>query len=320
MPAADVYRDVVASGGQVDVGFIPLWLGLVTGPGDPTRRHRDRPGVGLRRADRPPRRGRDLHLPLLLDAVTGGDSAYDGKFYRDRSPSRVIDRVTVPTFLVGGEFDIFQRGTPLLFENLQRRGVPTKMIIGPWDHLEGSSGADIGKAGHGTLDELQLRWFDRYVRGVKDPTLDKDIPPVTYYEQGSGRWTQGAALDGRPARRVVPALRHGDRRRWPRSADAGAAADGTAYVPPVPVSGLCTRSTNQWTAGLPEAALADLPCFQDNAANDQTGIVYETAPAGEGRRGCAGRSTPGSTPPASAATGCCRSRSPTWRPTAPSAG
>ena len=26
-------------------------------------------------------------LPLLLDAVTGGDSAYDGKFYRDRSPS-----------------------------------------------------------------------------------------------------------------------------------------------------------------------------------------------------------------------------------------
>ena len=30
VPAADVYRDVVASGGQIDSGFMPLWLGLVT--------------------------------------------------------------------------------------------------------------------------------------------------------------------------------------------------------------------------------------------------------------------------------------------------
>ncbi|MGZ5370059.1 MAG: CocE/NonD family hydrolase [Aeromicrobium sp.] len=33
VPGADVYRDVVASGGQLDVGFIPLWLGLVTATG-----------------------------------------------------------------------------------------------------------------------------------------------------------------------------------------------------------------------------------------------------------------------------------------------
>jgi len=52
----------------------------------------------------------------------------------------------------------------------------------------------------------------------------------------------------------------------------------------VPVSGLCTRSTNQWTAGIPEAALAGLPCFQDNAANDRTGIVYETAPLARAKR------------------------------------
>jgi hypothetical protein len=30
VPGADVYRDVVAFGGQIDAGFIPLWLGLVT--------------------------------------------------------------------------------------------------------------------------------------------------------------------------------------------------------------------------------------------------------------------------------------------------
>jgi uncharacterized protein len=217
-------------------------------------------------------------VPLMLKALLGDEPAYDGPFYDDRSPDRVIDRVTVPTFLVGGEFDIFQRGTPLLFENLRRRGVPTKMIIGPWDHIQGSSGAEIGQAGYGTLSELQLRWFDRYVRGVPDPTLDRDIPPLTYYEQGSGTWTTGRQWMGRQRaasfRLSGPATAGGGH----GALTAGAAADGTAYVPPVPVSGLCTRSTNQWMAGLPKTALADLPCWSDNAANDQTGIVYETAP------------------------------------------
>ena len=30
---ADAYRDIAASGGQVDTSFIPTWLGLVTATG-----------------------------------------------------------------------------------------------------------------------------------------------------------------------------------------------------------------------------------------------------------------------------------------------
>jgi hypothetical protein len=282
VPAADVYRDVVASGGQVDVGFIPLWLGLVTGTGviPPAVTATDsESGLGAL-ADHLTAAA-TFTVPLLLDAVTGGDSAYDGTFYRDRSPARVIDKVDVPTFLVGGEFDIFQRGTPLLFENLQRRGVPVKMIIGPWDHLEGSSAADIDQAGYGTLGELQLRWFDHYVRGVADPTLDSDIAPITYYEQGSGDWTHAQQWMGD---------QHAEPFRLTGSAAVGdgigqltrgPVVAGQAVVPPVPVSGLCTRSTNQWTAGIPEAALADLPCWSDNAPNDKTGVVFQTDPLTE---------------------------------------
>lgn len=279
VPAADVYRDVVASGGQVDVGFIPLWMGLVTTTGivPPAVTATD-PASGFGALVDHLTAAGTFTLPLLLQALVGGDPAYDGKFYAERSPKRVINRVDVPTFLIGGEHDLFQRGTPLLFENLRRRGVPTKMIIGPWDHLEGSSGSGLAAAGHGTLSELQLRWFDRYVRGLRDARLDRDIPPLTYYEQGSGRWTK--ARDWMGAQRAVSfrlsgaATAGGGHGALTR----GRAAAGTAYVPPVPVSGLCTRSTNQWTAGLPEAALADLPCWSDNRANDATGIVYETAP------------------------------------------
>jgi len=279
VPAADVYRDVVASGGQIDVGFIPLWLGLVTGTSviPPAVAATD-PESGFGALVDHLTATATFTIPLMLDALTGGQAAYDGRFYRDRSPERVIDRVQVPTFLVGGEFDIFQRGTPLLFENLEQRGVPVKMIIGPWNHLEGSSAADIDQAGYGTLSELQLRWFDRYVRGVPDPTLDSDIAPITYYEQGSGRWTHAREWMGD---------QHAETFRLSGSATAGggaggltqgAAVAGDSVVPPVPVSGLCTRSTTQWMAGLPSTVLDGLPCWEDNALNDRTGVVYETEP------------------------------------------
>ncbi len=193
VPGADVYRDVVASGGQVDAGFIPLWLGLVTATGliPPAVATSDPQSAIGAMASRIGTAG-TFTGPTLVKAMAGGDTAYDGPFYAERSPINVISKVNVPTFLVGGEYDLFQRGTPLLYENLRKRGVPTKMIIGPWDHLKGSSGAEVGNAGYGPLNELQLRWFDHYVMGKSDPALDTDIAPMTWYEQGTGTWRKGA--------------------------------------------------------------------------------------------------------------------------------
>jgi putative CocE/NonD family hydrolase len=279
VPAGDVYRDVVASGGQLDVGFIPLWLGLVTGAGvvPPAVAARD-PQAGLAVLVDHLFGAATFTAPLLLDAVMGGDAAYDGPFYRTRSPIEVVDRVDVPTFLVSGEHDLFQRGTPLLFERLQQHGVPTKLVVGPWDHLEASAGTGLADAGYGDLDALQLRWFDRYVRGQDDPTLDRDVAPLTYYEQGSGAWRTSDRWIRRDAHAVSYRLSGSADLAHPGTLTTGAAEDGTADVVPVPVSGLCTRSTDQWTAGLPNAVVADLPCFSDNGPNDRSGVVYETAP------------------------------------------
>jgi len=189
VPAADVYRDVVASGGQVDSGFMPLWLGLVTATGliPPAVAGTD-PQSGIGALASHIGGAASFTGPTLVKALAGQETAYDGDFYKQRSPINVIDKVNVPTFLVAGEYDLFQRGTPLLFERLRKRGVPTKLIVGPWDHLKGSSGAEVGNAGYGPLNELQLRWFDHYVKGVPDKTLDSDIAPMTWYEQGTGAW------------------------------------------------------------------------------------------------------------------------------------
>ena len=286
VPAADVYRDVVASGGQVDVGFIPLWLGLVTGAGlVPPAYGADEPESALSTLVDRLTTATTFTAPLLGDAVLGRDPAYDGKFYRDRSPIEVIDRVDVPTFLVAGQDDLFQRGTPLVFDALRRRGVPVKMVVGPWDHLQGSAGTGLEDAGYGTLSELQLRWFDHHVRGKADPSLDADIPPMTYYEQGTDRWVtrgQWLARDLEPTTlrlsgSAVPALS-------PGSLTAGEVTAGESVVPPVPVSGLCTRSANQWTAGIMQQVWADNPCLRDNRLNDLTGVVFETEPVEEALR------------------------------------
>jgi len=280
VPGADVYRDVVASGGQLDVGFIPLWLGLVTSTGlIPPAVLASSPESAIKELLDHLTGAGTFTVPLLLSAFLGGDPAYDGAFYKERSVINVIDKVRVPAFFVSGEYDLFQRGTPLLFENLNKRGIPTKMIVGPWDHLQASSGAEVGNAGYGSLAELQLRWFDHYLKGQSDPTLDTDIANLTYYEQGTGAWQKTAkwidsSLTGAKLKLSGTSAPLGA----PGGLTSGTPTDGTSSLYPVPVAGLCTRSANQWTAGLPNMVLADLPCFTDNTLNDKAGAVFSTKP------------------------------------------
>jgi putative CocE/NonD family hydrolase len=275
VPAGDVYRDVVASGGQIDSGFIPFWLGLVTATGaippaytavDPTS------GVGtlLQHAGG----AFAFQGPTIADALTGGDKSYDGSFYKLRSPLSVVDKVDVPTFVTGGEYDLFQRGEPMLYQRLRANGVPSRLLIGPWTHLQASSGPGLPAGTLPSLDALSLRWFDRYLRGTSDTALATDVKPVSYYEIGSGQW--------RTAPGWLPSDVHAKAFRLsgtatpgtPGTLTSGAATTGDDAVYPVPVAGLCTRSASQWTAGL-----AAVPgCETDSRVNDQSGTSYETAP------------------------------------------
>ncbi|MGZ4499133.1 MAG: CocE/NonD family hydrolase [Nocardioidaceae bacterium] len=276
VPAGDVYRDVVASGGQVDAGFIPFWLGLVTATGlVPPAYTAMRPDAALVALLQHVGGAAAFQLPMLAGATTGGDAAYDGPFYRKRSPLSVVDRVDVPTFVTGGEYDLFQRGEPMLYQRLRANGVPSRLLIGPWTHVQAASSPGLDADRAHSLDELALRWFDRYLRGGSDPTLGSDVKPVSYYEIGSGRW--------RTAQRWLPGSVHAVGYRLAGAAAPGAPGTlvrgqagrpGTDDVYPVPVAGLCTRSASQWTAGLDSGT----PCDSDNRVNDVAGTSYQTAP------------------------------------------
>lgn len=283
VPTAEVYRDVVASGGQLDAGFMPLWLGLVNLTGFyPATSGEVTPEEMFRTYTSRLTQGVPGSLSLLASALTGGENAYDGPFYEERSPMlRSVPTIDVPTFLVGGHDDLFQRGTPEVFQALDDRGVDVKMILGPWNHLQASSGEGIEAAGYGSLAELQLRWFDHHVKDLPDPTLDADIADFTLIELGSEQVVRRETYLGDQRARSfslsgtsLPVLGGG-------RLSEGPAGTGSSTILPVPVAGLCSRSTSQWTAGLTAAALPINPCDQDNGVNDLTGAVYDSEPLDE---------------------------------------
>ena len=62
----------------------------------------------------------------------------------------------MPTLLVGGWQDLFLAQTLEQYRVLSGRGVPTRLLVGPWTHL------DVGTKGGVPVAE-SLAWLDRYL-------------------------------------------------------------------------------------------------------------------------------------------------------------
>lgn len=85
----------------------------------------------------------------------------------------------MPAFITGGLHDIFQRGEPLLYEQLKDQ-VNAKLLVGNWTH--GNFGSDLLQEGVPSLDQIVLCWFDHYLKGI-DADVEA-IPRVTPYILG----------------------------------------------------------------------------------------------------------------------------------------
>ena len=300
VPMSDAYRDVTWAGGNQDAGFIPLWLGLVNGLAlIPAQDALSQPKIALNAESQHALDAAQFGGLVLLDAELGGfermlptalqpypEQAYDGPFYQLRSPIRKISRVRVPTFIVGGTYDLFQRGEPVLFRGLNLSQAKKKLMIGPWYHTTAGNGltADDGsnpvRDTSGTvlpsLNNLQLAWFDHWLKGIANG-IDR-FPQVETFYLGAGKWVPDTKY---PASRTIY-------RRWYLSAAPGSGtslfagslapvADGgntTVTLPWIPVNGTCSRSTTQWTAGL----VAGTTCENDNQPSEVLSATFTTPP------------------------------------------
>jgi putative CocE/NonD family hydrolase len=255
VPMADAYRDIDFAGGQLNTAFIPHWMGLVTGLGYTGGSPQSVRDHVLGTAQ--------FQVPTVAASATGGDPAYDGPFWRQRSPIEAVDQIKVPTFIVGGLDDLFQRGEPLLYERLAKR-VDARLLLGPWTHIAAGNG--LPRDGVPTVEALRLQWFDQHVRGLDAHT--SCIPKVTQFVRGTDRYESSPSWP-------VPGLH--PVRTYLRTDGTLAATKGTTggrqYIQ-APVTGPCTRSTSQWLAG----ALDQTPCATDNRLGEAGSLTYDSAP------------------------------------------
>jgi putative CocE/NonD family hydrolase len=76
----------------------------------------------------------------------------------------------------------------------ERARAAQRLLIGPWAHLfpytsptsTGTGDADFGPAALIDVHEIQLRWFDHWLKGVDTGILDE--PPVKIFIMGENRW------------------------------------------------------------------------------------------------------------------------------------
>ncbi len=103
-----------------------------------------------------------------------------------------LDRVTVPVLVVGGWHDLFIEQTLEQYRTLAARGVPTRLLVGPWAHL------DITSQGAVALTE-SLAWLDRYAglgpKAAKSRTGSRPGPPdhpvrIWVGGEGAGEWRE----------------------------------------------------------------------------------------------------------------------------------
>jgi uncharacterized protein len=119
-----------------------------------------------------------------------------------------LERISVPTLLVGGWQDLFLEQTIEQYQTLARRGVPVRLILGPWTHLDTATRA-------GPAFAESLAWLERYVG--QDPADRVPGHTARIWVGGAREWRE--ITDWPPAGQVP--------QRWHLSAAGTLSPDAT---------------------------------------------------------------------------------------------
>jgi uncharacterized protein len=77
------------------------------------------------------------------------------EFWTPLQCGAAVERTAVPTLVIGGWHDLFLEQTLEQYRTLAARGVPTRLLVGPWAHVEAAIS--------GTALSESLAWLDRYL-------------------------------------------------------------------------------------------------------------------------------------------------------------
>jgi uncharacterized protein len=270
IPMADAYRDVTFQGGSIDTGFIPLWLGLVNvlsdlPPADASANPEEAATIYIEHL----LGGAEFSGEHIVGATLGEEAAYDGPFYRLRSPVVRASEITVPVVITGGWWDLFQRGEPLLWESL-KNSKDRVLFMSPHYHI--TQGPEYEKP------NIKEEWFSHWLKGTANGV--QKTPKVNLYPINGSHWEHFTKfplprtkykrfyLNGESSGSAPLSLHDGSLAAKPPASESGDLA------PLLPASSPCTRETAQWTAG----GASNSFCDTSNNTYEATSLTYTTAP------------------------------------------
>lgn len=213
--ASDYYDGWMYEGGEFRLAFVQPWaIGLATTAAENRRDAATAAALKATAADStrwlnflpyralpPLQPANPAVAPWYFDWITHStrDDFWRQWSIRDRYPS-----VRVPVLDVEGWYDAFLAGGIENFTGMVKSAATAeartnqRLVIGPWDHIDwgrpGSEPApllkDIGPVGATPINELMLRWYDHYLKGMNNGVngTSGDGPRVDYFLMGANRW------------------------------------------------------------------------------------------------------------------------------------
>lgn len=282
----DLIRDIVAPGGALGVGFLPMWLTLVNttkmvpNVGSMLNGTFDWKWLADRIAD-PFTFYPQLFAALLTPDIKSVPPNLKALLENGSEPRRSwqdnAGKITTPTFLYGGWFDLFTNSEVRMYNKIPLPPGQKQLMMGDGYHLTIGGGQQGRYGTPPRLDVLQKAWFDKWLKGI-DNGIDK-YGPATLKQVGDG-WISAEQFPRAGMKRQRLYL--GDRRSGtaPYAVADGSlstrvpASHGRMTVSPGVLT-LCSRDAAQQTAG----ASALFPwCAEDARISEHNALTFTSPP------------------------------------------
>lgn len=245
-PLWDVYEDVAAPGGCPTMISQHQWSTIMLAQRLAPSTFRDTDGrwqrVWRERLERIEREG--------VDISHWRERQERDEYWRERVLP--VERIEVPTFLVGGWRDLFPQAVATAFERISAE---KRLLFGPWLHIQ----PDLAAREPVDWLSLLLGFWDEHLRGA----APADDPRVLAFVQGTGGWRSEATW---PPRRVEERTLHPTTGGL-LTPESGDGSNEYAATPVVGVTG------GQWDA---MATAMGYPL--DQGPDDLLALTYTTAP------------------------------------------